>query len=115
MPTYPSCFLDRPRCVRRTSADGVYKRLYTPPVVYIIDTPPVVGVYNRYMTGTGGVYSITVLMYIRLYYSVYHTMVRFYCFPADSGIPGIYQVYTRDGRYVDVDQKLKRNYRKRAF
>ena len=30
-----SCFLDRPRRVRRTRAGGVYKRLYTPPVVYI--------------------------------------------------------------------------------
>ena len=42
MPTYSSCFLVRPRCVRGTSAGGIHRRLYTPPVVYIIDVPPVV-------------------------------------------------------------------------
>ena len=33
LPTYSSCFLDRPRCVRRTSAGIVCKRLYTSPVM----------------------------------------------------------------------------------
>ena len=38
MPTYSRRFLDRPRCLRRTSAGGICKRLYTPPVYISLNT-----------------------------------------------------------------------------
>ena len=41
MPTYASCFLDRPRRVGRTSADDAYQGENTSPVVYT----------DRYITG----------------------------------------------------------------
>ena len=38
MPTYSSCFLNRPRRVRQMTAGGVYIRLYTSPVVVYEDS-----------------------------------------------------------------------------
>ena len=74
MPAYSSWFLDRPRCVRRTSAGGVYKRLHA----------SAVNVYNRRWCI---VYSITEKgTYVYLYA---HTWYHIVC------ISSLYLLYFR--------------------